>query len=85
MYQLTAIILHDGGAESGHYTCYILDKKKNKWCKCNDRTVTYTEWDQVIKDALGKKNSYLNASGLVYEEKNWMISQDEPSIPEKMK
>lgn len=42
---MTAIILHDGGAESGHYTCYILDKKKNKWCKCNDRTVTYTEWD----------------------------------------
>jgi hypothetical protein len=27
----------------------------------------------------------LNASGLVYEEKTWMMADDEPSIPEKMK
>jgi hypothetical protein len=48
--------------------------------------VTPAEWDQVLVDALGKKNSMLNANGLVYEEKNWMASEhkQELSISEKM-
>ena len=54
--------------ESGHYTCFILDKPKQKWLKCNDRETTYVTYDEVYKTATGKLGASKNVSGLVYEE-----------------
>lgn len=37
--------MHDGGANSGHYYCYVLDKTDLKtWWKCNDQTVTKVDY-----------------------------------------
>ena len=45
MYNLTAVLMHDGGATSGHYYCYILDKNDYKtWYKCNDSLITKVDY-----------------------------------------
>jgi ubiquitin carboxyl-terminal hydrolase 25 len=72
LYCLTAVIIHDGTAESGHYFCFVLDKQSKKWIKCNDRTTTVVEFEEVYKTATGKMGSTKNVSGLVYEEQSWL-------------
>ncbi|CAD8212759.1 unnamed protein product [Paramecium octaurelia] len=76
MYHLTAVLMHDGGATSGHYYCYVLDKNDYKtWWKCNDSIVTKIEFAQVIKDATGVSRPQSNVSGLIYEQESWMKVQ----------
>ncbi|KAM3144308.1 hypothetical protein pb186bvf_003472 [Paramecium bursaria] len=77
-YQLTAVLMHDGSAQSGHYYCYVLDKQNpGKWLKCNDRQVTQVEFTQVYMDAQGSNRYSANASGLIYELLNWF---EEPQL-----
>ncbi|CAD8205995.1 unnamed protein product [Paramecium pentaurelia] len=76
MYNLTAVLMHDGGATSGHYYCYILDKNDYKtWYKCNDSLITKVDYAQVIKDATGQSRLQSNVSGLIYEQESWMKIQ----------
>ncbi|CAD8101453.1 unnamed protein product [Paramecium primaurelia] len=76
MYNLTAVLMHDGGATSGHYYCYILDKNDYKtWYKCNDSLITKVDYAQVIKDATGQNRLQSNVSGLIYEQESWMKIQ----------
>ncbi|CAD8089474.1 unnamed protein product [Paramecium primaurelia] len=73
MYLLTSVLMHDGSANSGHYYCYVLDKKDlTTWWKCNDSTVTKVDFAQVYKDASGSNRVNSNVSGLVYEQEQWL-------------
>jgi len=46
-YSLQSVIVHSGAISSGHYVSYI--KKDNKWFKCDDKFVSYTESSDVKK------------------------------------
>ncbi|CAD8195374.1 unnamed protein product [Paramecium octaurelia] len=84
MYLLTAVLMHDGSANSGHYYCYVLDKKdQTTWWKCNDSTVTKVDFAQVYKDACGSNRVNSNVSGLIYEQEKW-LKVDKIEINEKL-
>ncbi|CAD8122883.1 unnamed protein product [Paramecium sonneborni] len=77
IYRITAVLMHDGGATSGHYYSYILDKQDyNTWWKCNDQIVTKVDFAQVMKDATGVNRVHTNVSGLIYEQESWMKVQN---------
>ena len=38
-YNLHAIVIHDGFAQSGHYYCFIYDRASKNWWRFNDHTV----------------------------------------------
>ncbi|CAD8188097.1 unnamed protein product [Paramecium pentaurelia] len=84
MYLLTSVLMHDGSANSGHYYCYVLDKKDlTTWWKCNDSTVTKVDFAQVYKDASGSNRVNSNVSGLVYEQEQW-LKVDKIQINQKL-
>ncbi|CAD8071195.1 unnamed protein product [Paramecium sonneborni] len=73
IYLLTSVLMHDGSATSGHYYCYVLDKKDlTTWWKCNDSTITKVDFAQVYKDASGSVRVNSNVSGLIYEQEQWL-------------
>ncbi|CAD8189094.1 unnamed protein product [Paramecium pentaurelia] len=84
MYLLTSVLMHDGSANSGHYYCYVLDKKDlTTWWKCNDSTVTKVDFAQVYKDASGSNRVNSNVSGLIYEQEQW-LKVDKIQINQKL-
>ena len=52
-YRLHAVMVHEGGVESGHYWAYVLDHKKGVWLKCNDNAVTEATWQELLKESVG--------------------------------
>lgn len=53
-YLLTAILMHEGKAESGHYYSYIFDHKKNIWRKFNDiNVIEELNEEKLLKEAYG--------------------------------
>jgi ubiquitin carboxyl-terminal hydrolase 47 len=40
VYELYSVLVHSGGANSGHYYCYIKSFEDGKWYNFNDGTVS---------------------------------------------
>jgi ubiquitin carboxyl-terminal hydrolase 25/28 len=53
IYNLHAICIHDGNANSGHYFTFIFDRFQKKWRKYNDITVSEVTEDEVFTAATG--------------------------------
>ena len=52
-YNLHAILVHDGSAESGHYYSFIYSKPQQLWFKFNDHLVTAVDEEQVMRESVG--------------------------------
>ena len=48
IFQLFAVINHQGTLQSGHYTCFI-KQAQNSWFKCDDSLVTKASIDEVLR------------------------------------
>ena len=46
LYDLYAVIVHKGNADSGHYIAFV--KHGNEWYKSDDRTVTLVRDTEVL-------------------------------------
>lgn len=70
-YNLYSLLIHEGGADSGHYYSYLFDHQNKKWRKYNDINITEEVEEQVLKEAKG-----INATSayyLVYAQKEVLI------------
>lgn len=64
-YILTAILMHEGKAESGHYYSYILDYGRQIWRRFSDiQVIDELNEEQILKEAYGMDNK--SAYFLVY-------------------
>ncbi|CAD8073184.1 unnamed protein product [Paramecium sonneborni] len=82
IYQLTAVLIHSGTAQSGHYYCFIFDGIN--WWKFNDRVVTQVEFPTVFAEAQGKTNQNTNVSGLIYEHQDQIKQNRNISLGNEM-
>jgi len=62
MYELASILVHVGGAHSGHYYCVVHDPVSKAWFKFNDATVTAVSEDELNSILISNNTGY----GLVY-------------------
>jgi ubiquitin C-terminal hydrolase len=56
-YDLSAVIIHDGTVDIGHYYCYVKHSKK-QWLKINDNIVETIPFSKMKEDAIGLRASY---------------------------
>ncbi|KAH3742845.1 ubiquitin carboxyl-terminal hydrolase 34 [Pelomyxa schiedti] len=67
-YQLVGVIVHSGGADSGHYYSIIKDRASGKWYDFNDNTVSRFDMKTLPQECYGGKtmsyqwNAWLNQS-----------------------
>ena len=64
-YQLHAVCIHDGSAESGHYYTFIKDHHQDVWREYNDIRVKVVDEETVLNQAKGGEG-YKSAYWLVY-------------------
>jgi ubiquitin carboxyl-terminal hydrolase 25 len=70
-YYLYSLLIHEGGADSGHYYSYTYDFQNSKWRKYNDINITEEAEEQVLKE--GKGGSVASAYYLVYAQKDVLV------------
>lgn len=59
-YHLTAVFVHLGDVNSGHYYILIRDFKKDCWVKFNDELITNVSEEEVMSDSTGEgRNVYM--------------------------
>ena len=69
-YVLFSIIIHEGGADSGHFYCFV--RMQDKWFKFNDFYVREVNELEVMETAFGYQGSVANAYCVFYmSEKMW--------------
>ena len=76
-YDLVGALIHQGGAEGGHYYSYIKERDKlspnySKWFEFNDTRVSSFDEKTLPKHAFGKKKSEMS-TGLI----SWIFDWDE--------
>ncbi|KNC53974.1 ubiquitin carboxyl-terminal hydrolase [Thecamonas trahens ATCC 50062] len=64
-YRLHSVLVHSGGAQSGHYWSFVYEPTEDKWYNFNDATVTVVDEDKVWADSFGD-TSGTNAYCLFY-------------------
>ena len=81
LFELVGVLLHSGGADSGHYTSIIKDRDSMVWYKFDDRYVERYGIENLAADCFGGETQYAwagnsqsyaqikNAYMLVYERK----------------
>lgn len=74
LYELTGILVHTGGAESGHYYSYV--KQGNRWYEFNDKRVDFFNIDQSLVDECFGGRKYVN----VWDSMKKMNVQQEKEI-----
>lgn len=52
-YHLHSILVHEGGAESGHYYAYIHDSAQHIWRKYSDTMIKDVDFAEVMKNSIG--------------------------------
>lgn len=62
-YKLQTIVIHDGDAHFGHYTCYSALDDVNNWVLFNDDIGTEVTFDTVQKDGFGHTSSIFSRTG----------------------
>jgi len=85
LYELTGILLHSGGADSGHYYSIIKERESGKWLKFDDRNVTWFQEQDIPNECYGENpdnkgayGSHRNAYLLVYSK----VAQKNPALEE---
>ena len=82
-YNLHAIMIHDGLADSGHYYSFIYDRKQSVWWRFNDHTVSMEAEETVMLEAFGgQRNSYKSAYALIYI--NQFITNQIEALPQPL-
>lgn len=61
-----AILVHEGGADSGHYYAFIFDRKAQIWYRFNDYRVSVETEERVMEESFGDLKKKSSAYGLVY-------------------
>eukprot|EP01080_Neovahlkampfia_damariscottae_P005080 gene5080-8680_t len=61
-YELYSVLIHSGGAESGHYYAYIKDFEENKWYNFNDSTVEEID-EEKVKEMFGGNEDKIEKYG----------------------
>lgn len=74
-YYLYSLLIHEGGADSGHYYSYTYDFQAAKWRKYNDINITEEVEENVLKE--GKGNFAASAYYLVYAQKDVLVPHEE--------
>lgn len=69
------MLIHEGGADSGHYYSYTYDFQAAKWRKYNDINITEEVEENVLKE--GKGNFAASAYYLVYAQKEVLVPHEE--------
>lgn len=76
-YELTSILVHVGGAHSGHYFCVVRDPASKSWFKFNDAMVTAVPEDELNSILVSNSTGY----GLVYRRaSSASVSVVEPAV-----
>ena len=57
-YRLHAVLIHSGGAQSGHYYTFVRPTQAAKWFKFNDEYVTPATLSQVLESSYGGESEY---------------------------
>jgi len=65
-YELLSVLMHRGGADSGHYWALVRDFECNRWLSFNDVTVSTVTVEEVLSSGAGEGQTDTNASFLVY-------------------
>ena len=65
-FDLHTILMHSGGAESGHYYSFIYDAATKVWRKYNDENVTEVSEENVFTEAIGDGKAPASAYFLIY-------------------
>lgn len=66
LFNLHAILIHEGDAELGHYYAFIFDRKEKQWYRFNDYKVTKENEGKVFDESFGGKGLKSCAYGLLY-------------------
>lgn len=71
VYELFACLVHQGGAQGGHYNAYILDKQSQTWFNFNDSRVSAADVIELCEMFGGQQqgrtaHSSTNAYMLMY-------------------
>ena len=74
-YLLHAVLVHEGGADRGHYFTYIFDQEHQLWRKFNDIHTSVVSESQVMEHALGGKGLF-SAYSLVYVDPSLVQKSD---------
>ncbi|KAM3129731.1 hypothetical protein pb186bvf_018122 [Paramecium bursaria] len=77
-YWLQGIIMHSGGANLGHYFCFIYDFQKKVWRRYNDSIVTEVPENDVFEQANGQGNSSAFCLTYVNEEFYQEYQKEQP-------
>jgi len=80
-FYLHAVVIHDGGDNSGHYFVHIKDHKTGKFWKFNDQTVSFVSFEEMYWDAQGE-NGQRSAYCLFYIDKSTLKSDQISSVYE---
>lgn len=72
-YHLYSLLIHEGGADSGHYYSYTYDFQASKWRKYNDINITEETQEQVFRE--GKGLNVTSAYYLVYAQKEVLVPE----------
>ena len=62
-YKLQSIVIHDGDAQFGHYTCYSSIGDANNWVLFNDNTATDVTLETAQRDGFGYGSSIFTRVG----------------------
>ena len=65
-YELLSVLMHRGGADSGHYWALVRDFECNRWLSFNDVNVSTVTIEDVLSSGAGEGQADSNASFLVY-------------------
>lgn len=65
MYELYAVLVHEGEAAGGHYWAYIRPNLSDIWLKFNDISVIEVTWDEVERESMGEHHT-ASAYCLIY-------------------
>lgn len=52
-YELVGILVHQGSAEIGHYSSYIMDRETKKWYEFNDQNISPFNTNDIPKECFG--------------------------------
>lgn len=84
-YNLHSIVVHEGGANGGHYYSFIYDNKSQKWTKFNDSIISEASEEEVNKLATGGSHKSACAYCLFYAQEGCEVIEFSSQYIESMK
>ncbi|XP_062499969.1 ubiquitin carboxyl-terminal hydrolase 25-like isoform X2 [Corticium candelabrum] len=79
LYELYAVLVHEGEAAGGHYWAYIRPNLSDIWLKFNDISVIEVTWDEVERESMGEHHT-ASAYCLIYvdhSKQDWIVCNND--------